>query len=84
LHDRIAGIEAAFFWLSVRHHELTTAPSPADLEAMEFDGVLSQVARQLQSRAGDLALALEDRQIADGALIQLYSALNGVRPARRG
>ena len=84
LRERIAGIEAAFFWMSVRQDELSTAPSPADLEAMEFDGVLSQVARRLQSRAGDMTLVLEDRQIADGALIQLYSALKCVRPARRG
>jgi DNA repair exonuclease SbcCD nuclease subunit len=78
LQNRLAGIEAAFFCLTVRQDALTTAPSPEDLQRLEFDGVLATVARELQARAADMALALEDRQVAEAALIQLYSAITNM------
>jgi len=75
LRDRLAGLEAALFHLDLRQDRLTTAPTSDDLEAMAFDGVLRTVAQQLQERAADTDLGLEDRQIAEGALIELYSAV---------
>ncbi len=84
LQERLAGIEAGFFRLSLRQEDLSTAPSPADLEAMAFDGVLSEVVQRLQARAGDGALALADRQIAESALVQLYASLGGAARERRG
>jgi DNA repair exonuclease SbcCD nuclease subunit len=71
--ERLKGIGASFFSLSVKQDELTTVPTTADLESIDFDGVLSQVAHRLKSQAGDLSLALEDRQIAEKALVQLYT-----------
>jgi DNA repair exonuclease SbcCD nuclease subunit len=83
LRERLAALEAAFFCLNVREEALGTAPTAADLEALAFDGVLGDVARRLHERAGDEALTLDERRIAEGALIQLYGALRGSPAVRR-
>jgi DNA repair exonuclease SbcCD nuclease subunit len=83
LRERLTALEAAFFCLHVREDALGTAPTAADLEALAFDGVLGDVARRLQARAGDEALTLDERRIAEGALIQLYGALRVPRGERR-
>ena len=83
LEERLAGLEAAFFWLTTRREELSTTPTAADIEALDFDGVLSQVRQRLQARAGDTALALSDRKTAEGALIELYGALTRAPRKRR-
>ncbi|NJM35985.1 MAG: DNA repair exonuclease, partial [Rhodomicrobium sp.] len=51
LDDCLAGIEAAFFSLTVQREALAVTPAEADLEAIAFDGVLSEAARRLQERA---------------------------------
>ncbi|MGF1620352.1 MAG: exonuclease SbcCD subunit D [Rhodomicrobiaceae bacterium] len=80
LEDRLAGLDAAFFCLSVNQDRLTAAPTTDDLEAMAFDGVLGAVASRLQERTGDGAITLDDRRIAESALIRLYGAVtNGAR-----
>jgi DNA repair exonuclease SbcCD nuclease subunit len=83
LHDRLAALEAAFFCLHVREDALATSPTAADLEALAFDGVLGEVAKRLQARTADEALTLEDRRIAEGALVQLYGAIRGPQGERR-
>ncbi len=83
LEERLAGLEAAFFWLTARREQLSTAPTAADIEALDFDGVLSQVRQRLQSRAEDATLALSDRKTAEGALIELYGALTRAPQKRR-
>jgi DNA repair exonuclease SbcCD nuclease subunit len=83
LRERLTGLEAAFFCLHVREDALGTTPTAADLEALALDGVLGDVAQRLQARAGDEALTLDERRIAEGALIQLYGALRVPRGERR-
>lgn len=73
LDSRLAGINAAFFSLILRSDELASTPTAADLEAIDFDGVLSQVANRLQARSVNLSLNEDERQIAQGALIELYN-----------
>ena len=75
LEERLAGLEAACFWLALRCDQLSTAPTAADLEAMEFDGILSEVSRRLRGRAEDLALSPKERKTAEAALIELYGSL---------
>jgi hypothetical protein len=83
LEERLAGLDAAFFCLSVKQDRLTAAPTPDDLEAMAFDGVLGAVASRLQERTGDDAITLDDRRIAEAALIRLYGAVtNGASEGR--
>ncbi len=82
LEERLAGLEAAFFWLSLRRDQLSTAPTAADLEAMASDGVLSEVSRRLRGGAEDLALSPKERKMAEAALVELYGAL--MRAAQRG
>jgi DNA repair exonuclease SbcCD nuclease subunit len=80
LDERLAGLEAAFFWLSLKRHALSVAPTEADLEAIEFDGILSEVGRRLRARAGDGSLAEAERKTAEGALIELYGAMMRAAP----
>jgi DNA repair exonuclease SbcCD nuclease subunit len=82
LDERLAGIEASFFSLTVRRDALTVTPDEADFEAIASDGVLGEAARRLRERAHDPSLAGGDRQIAEGALIELYAA--AMRTAREG
>jgi hypothetical protein len=50
---------------------------------MAFDGVLGAVASRLQERTGDDAITLDDRRIAEAALIRLYGAVtNGASEGR--
>jgi DNA repair exonuclease SbcCD nuclease subunit len=83
LQDRLTAMEAAFFSLTVRQDALGTAPTSADLEALAFDGVLGEVARILQARAVDDALGIDERRIAEGAMIQLYGAVRGSASRRQ-
>jgi DNA repair exonuclease SbcCD nuclease subunit len=83
LQDRLTAMEAAFFSLTVRQDSLGTAPTSADLEALAFDGILGEVARILQTRAVDDALGIDERRIAEGAMIQLYGVVRGGAPRRQ-
>lgn len=50
---------------------LRTRPTREDLEAIDFDGVLRQVAHRLQDRLATPGLATADERIAEEALIKL-------------
>lgn len=82
LDTRLMGINAAFFSFIVRSDELTTTPTAADLEAIDFDGVLSQVANRLQARSVNPSINDDDRKIAQGALIELYNMVTRTNQGR--
>ena len=81
---RLAGLEAAFFRLALRRDQLSTAPTAADLDAMDFDGILSEVSRRLRARTDDVSLTLRDQKTAEGALVELYGALMRAAPKGTG
>lgn len=69
--DWIERLQAAVFHLDAAL-DLRLRPDPDDLESIDFDGVLRRVAETLRQRAGDEALALAERQIAEESLMTLY------------
>lgn len=71
IDDWIERVQAAVFHLDADLN-LRIRPDPQDLESIDFDGVLRRVAETLRRRAGDEALALADRQIAEESLMTLY------------
>jgi DNA repair exonuclease SbcCD nuclease subunit len=62
---------------SVRHLDcdesgLHVRPDPADLEAIDFDGVLRRVAERLKARMEDGSRPAEERRVAEDALVTLF------------
>jgi DNA repair exonuclease SbcCD nuclease subunit len=71
LDEWIERLQASVFHLDAGL-DLRILPDRADLESIDFDGVLRRVAETLKSRAGDEGLALPERLIAEDALMTLY------------
>jgi hypothetical protein len=71
LDQWIERLQAAVFHLDA-DLAVRIAPDRADLEAIDFDGVLRKVAETLKARADDGALPLAARQTAEDALMALY------------
>jgi len=71
IDDWVERLQAAVFHLDT-DLDLRIRPDPDDLESIDFDGVLRRVAETLRRRAGDEALALAERQIAEDSLLTLY------------
>src|SRR5262249_52460570 len=69
---RMADLEAAVFHLELDDRSLTARPTQADLEAIDFDGVLRRCAERLRSVIDDSAAAPELRRRAEDALVELY------------
>jgi DNA repair exonuclease SbcCD nuclease subunit len=69
---RMADFEAAIFHLDLDQAALTARPTEADLEAIDFDGVLRRSADRLKSVIDDSAAAPELRRLAEEALVELY------------
>jgi DNA repair exonuclease SbcCD nuclease subunit len=69
---RMADLEAAVFHLDLDHASLNVRPSQADLEAIDFDGVLRRSADRLKSVIDDSAASPELRRRAEEALVELY------------
>jgi hypothetical protein len=69
---RMADLEAAVFHLELDQTSLTARPTQADLEAIDFDGVLRRCAERLRSMIGDSAASPELRRCAEDALVELY------------
>jgi DNA repair exonuclease SbcCD nuclease subunit len=69
---RMADLDAAVFHLDVDQASLTARPTQADLEAIDFDGVLRRSADRLRSVIEDSAAAPELRRRAEEALVELY------------
>jgi DNA repair exonuclease SbcCD nuclease subunit len=72
LEQRIMGLEAALFDLNVDQSELVIRPTLADLENIDFDGVLRTAAEQLLVQANDAGFSASDRHTAEEALVRLY------------
>jgi DNA repair exonuclease SbcCD nuclease subunit len=68
---RMADLEAAVFHLDLDQAALTVRPTEADLEAIDFDGVLRRSADRLRSVIEVSAVAAERRR-AEEALVELY------------
>lgn len=72
LQRRLIDLEAAVFHLSVDQTALVARPTAADLEAIDFDGVLRRSADRLKAMVDDPKLSTETRRRAEDALIELY------------
>jgi DNA repair exonuclease SbcCD nuclease subunit len=72
LQRRLTDLEAALFHLEVDQAGLLARPTQADLEAIDFDGVLRRAADRLKTLADDTAQTAEERQRAEEALVELY------------
>lgn len=71
LSQRLLSLEAAIFHLDADQSGLQARPTQADLETIDFDGVLRRVADNLLIQMTDGA-SDADRLCAQDALIQLY------------
>jgi type II secretory pathway component PulJ len=72
LAQRLAGLEAAMFWLETDLSRLHVRPTAEDLEKIDFQGVLREAAEQLRAEAADEALSPALRRRAEDALVQLF------------
>jgi DNA repair exonuclease SbcCD nuclease subunit len=68
----MADLEAAMFHLDLDQDSLTVRPTQADLEAIDFDGVLRRSAELLKRVVDDSAASPELRKRAEEALVELY------------
>ncbi len=66
------GLSAAFFDLDVDQTGLAVRPTGADLEAIDFDGVLRHAADRLKLMADDDAMGPGRMQRAEDALVELF------------
>lgn len=60
---------------------LQLRPDPAELDAIDFDGVLHQAAERLAARVKDLSLSEAERRVAEEALVHLYVEAHAAREA---
>ena len=72
LQRRLVDLEAAVFHLNLDHAALVARPTEADLEAIDFDGVLRRSADRLKAIGDDSAQSAEMRRRAEDALVELY------------
>lgn len=72
LQHRLVDLEAAVFHLDLDQAALVARPTEADLEAIDFDGVLRRSADRLKAITDDPAQSAEMRRRAEDALIELY------------
>ena len=64
LARRLLSLEAAMFHLNADLSELEARPTMADLEAIDFDGVLRRAADKLIAEMGDVSRTSTDRNVA--------------------
>ena len=72
LRQRCEGLEAALLHLEVNDNELASRPTEADLEMIDFSGVLRQAAERLRALAADASKGAAERHRAEDALVELY------------
>lgn len=72
LQRRLIDLEAAMFHFDADQSALAVRPTQADLEFIDFDGVLRRSADRLKALADDVTRAPELRRRAEEALIELY------------
>jgi DNA repair exonuclease SbcCD nuclease subunit len=75
--QRVADLEAAVFHLDLDQASLTVRPTQADLEEIDFDGVLRRSAERLKCVIDDSAASPELRRRAEEALVELYVRIIG-------
>jgi DNA repair exonuclease SbcCD nuclease subunit len=69
---RLAALEAALFFLDTDMRDLHVRPSLADLEKIDFGGVLREAAEMLKAQSEDPATSAVERKRAEEALVQLF------------
>jgi DNA repair exonuclease SbcCD nuclease subunit len=74
---RMTDLDAAVFDLDLDHGSLAARPTEADLEAIDFDGVLRRSADRLKKVVDDSDAAPELRRRAEDALVELYLRVVG-------
>lgn len=79
--DKETNLTAALFSLEADLNDLEVRPTDADLESIDFDGVLRLAADRLQSQAEDATLSGDARHIAQEALTQLYITVTSMTKA---
>lgn len=72
LDRRLASLEAAMFWLDPSLTQLVVRPTLADLEQIDFGGVLREAAEMLKAMAENPAGNESERRRAEEALVQLF------------
>jgi len=72
LSQRMAGLEAAMFWLESDLEGLHVRPTREDLEQIDFHGVLREAAELLKAEAEDPGASVAARRRAEEALVQLF------------
>ena len=77
LDKRLLSLSAAMFWLDADRSRLTARPTAADLERIDFDGVLRGAAEELRSLSDDETKDPATRKRADDALIELFLLTSG-------
>jgi Calcineurin-like phosphoesterase len=77
LQRRITDLEAAVFHLDVDQSSLLARPTEADLEMIDFDGVLRRCAERLRTVGNDPARTSDVRHRAEDALVELYLRVAG-------
>jgi DNA repair exonuclease SbcCD nuclease subunit len=73
----LVDLEAAVFHLTVDHSSVMARPTLADLEAIDFDGVLRRSADLLRNMVDDATQTVERRHRAEEALVDLYLRVVG-------
>jgi hypothetical protein len=77
LRRRLVDLEAAVFHLDLDQRSLLRRPTEADLEAIDFDGVLRRCADRLRSVGNDPVRNDDVRHRAEEALVELYLRVRG-------
>jgi len=72
LSARLSSLEAAMFWLEADLEGLHVRPTLADLEKIDFGGVLREAAELLKAEAENPASSAAERRRAEEALVQLF------------
>ncbi len=77
LQNRLVDLRAAMFHLDADLSNVMARPTQADLEAIDFDGVLRQSADRLQAVVNNGEEPVDLRRRAEEALIELYVRVTG-------
>ena len=82
LRQGCQGLEAAFLHLEVDDDKLASRPTEADLEMIDFGGVLRDAAKRLQTMAADTSKNSDERLRAEDALVELYLRVTADKRSR--
>lgn len=77
LDRRLLTLSAALFHLDADVTKVVARPTEQDLESIDFGGVLRHAADRLQLLARDEARAAGERQLAEDALVELFTRVAG-------